>query len=154
MEIPFGSSDSIKLRKASQDDKEFAYQVKKAAFREYVERARGWEEDEQRKLHDRRFRAQDFRIIDLYGTDVGIMSVAIEPDCVFVNQLYILPEHQGQGVGRRCMLMVIEGASKLSLPVRLRVLKVNPRAVSFYERLGFALTGDTDTHFLMQNKRA
>ena len=42
MEIPFESSDSIKLRKASQDDKEFAYQVKKAAFREYVERAWGW----------------------------------------------------------------------------------------------------------------
>ena len=154
MEIPFGSSDSIKLRKASQDDKEFAYQVKKAAFREYVERAWGWEEDEQRKLHDQRFRAQDFRIIDLHGTDVGIMSVAIEPDCVFVNQLYILPEHQGQGVGGSCMSMVIEVGSKLTLPVRLRVLTVNPRAVSFYQRLGFAVTGDTDTHFLMQNKRA
>ena len=64
MEIPFESSDSIKLRKASQDDKEFAYQVKKAAFREYVERAWGWEEDGQRKLHYRRYRAQDFRIIN------------------------------------------------------------------------------------------
>ena len=154
MEIPFGSSDSLKLRKASQDDKEFAYQVKKAAFRGYVERAWGWEEDEQRKLHDRRFWAQDFRVIELDGKDVGIMSVAIEPDCVSVNQLYILPEHQGQGVGRGCMSMVVEVGSKLSLPVRLRVLKVNPRAVSFYERLGFAITGDTDTHFLMQNKRA
>ena len=88
-------TDAIKLRTACQDDKEFVYQVKCAAMREYVEQTWGWDEDVQRELHDRRFGTQEFQIVSLDGHDVGIMSVALEPDCVFLNQIYILPEHQG-----------------------------------------------------------
>ena len=78
------------------------------------------------------------------------MSVALQPDCVFVNQLYLLPEHQGQGIGRECVLVVIAQGNSLGLPVRLQVLKVNARAATFYKRLGFEITDETDTHFLMQ----
>lgn len=138
------------LRAAGPDDKRFAYDVRRAALREYVERVWGWDEDHQWQLHDRRFREQDVQIITLNGEDVGILSVAETPDCVFVNQLYILPEHQGQGIGRKCMLTVMERATSLGLPVRLQVMKVNPRAVAFYRRLGFTTTGETATHVQMQ----
>ena len=150
MEISFETSDNLTIRMAGEDDKEFAYQAKKAAFREYVEQVWGWDEEKQRKLHDRRFATQDFCVINLDGEDVGIMSVALKPDSVFVNQIYILPERQTQGIGRKCMSIVVQEGNKLNLPVRLRVLKVNHRAVAFYERLGFTITDDTDTHFLMQ----
>ncbi len=146
-------SDGLKLRKARQDDSEFTFQVKRAAFKDYVEQVWGWDEDSQRVLHDRRFAEQDYRVVCLDGRDVGMISVAVKPDSPFVNQLHILPDYQGQGIGRTCMLMVIDKGSKLGLPVRLQVLKVNPRAVAFYERLGFTITGDTDTHFLMQSTR-
>ena len=138
------------LRQASHEDKQFAYEVKRPAMREYVELVWGWDEDLQRQLHDRRFREQDSHIITLDGKDVGTMSVAVRPDSVFVNQLYVLPEHQGQGVGRKCMLMLMERGRSLDLPVRLQVMNVNPRAVAFYLRLGFTITDDTDTHVLMQ----
>ena len=98
MDISLEASDSLELRQASQDDNEFAYQVKKAAFREYVEQVWGWDEDEQRRFHYRRLQAQDFYVISLDGIDAGIMSLALEPDCVYANQLYVLPEHQGQGL--------------------------------------------------------
>ena len=143
-------TDAIKLREACQDDKEFVYQVKRAAMREYIEQTWGYDEDIQRKLHDRRFGSQEFQIVSLDGHDVGIMSVAQEPDCVFLNQVYILPGYQGQGIGRKCMLNVFERATRSNLPVKLRVLRVNPRAAAFYKRLGFTITGDTDTHLLMQ----
>ncbi len=151
METSLPLSDRLKLRKASQDDMEFAFQVKRAAFREYAELVWGWDEDMQRQLHDRRFREQDYRVISLDGKDIGIISMAVEPDCVFVNNLYILPEHQGQGVGRKCMQVILERGRDLGLTVRLQVLKVNPRAVAFYKRLGFTITDETDTHFLMQS---
>ena len=138
------------LRKATPDDKAFAYEVKRAAMREYVELVWGWDEDQQWQLHDRWFREQDFQVITLDGEDVGILSVAMRPDCLFVNQLYVLPEHQGRGIGRKCMLSVMERAKSLGLPVRLQVMKVNPRAVAFYQRVGFTTTGETTTHVLMQ----
>ncbi len=143
-------ADTITLRTACQDDKEFVYQVKLAAMREYIEQTWGWDEHFQRELHERRFESQEFQIVSLDGHDVGIMSVALEPDCVFLNQIYILPEHQGQGIGGKCMLNVFERATRSNLPVKLKVLRVNPRAVAFYERLGFTITGDTDTHLFMQ----
>ena len=68
-----------------------------------------------------------------------------------VIQLFLLPEHQGRQIGRRCMLLIMEEARQLGLPVRLRVMKVNPRALAFYERLGFTCTGETDTHDLMES---
>ena len=69
---------------------------------------------------------------------------------MFVNQVYVLPEHQGRGIGRVCMLAVMERAKGLGLPVRLQVMKVNPRAVAFYRRLGFTVTGETETHVRME----
>jgi GNAT superfamily N-acetyltransferase len=142
---------NLTLRKAGPSDSEFAYRTKRAAFKEVVEKVWGWDEEEQRQLHKRRFGKHDFRIINLDGTDIGIM-VAVAPDCVHVHQLFLLPEHQGKGIGSRCMSLIPEEARQLGLPVRLRVLKVNPRALAFYERLGFTRTGETDMHDLMEKK--
>lgn len=138
------------LQRMNTEDSEFAFCVKRAAFKEYVEKVSGWDEDEQRQLHDQRFGVQDFRLINLAGTDVGIMAIAVTPDCMKVNQLFLLPEHQGREIGRQCMLLVMEEARQLGLPVRLRVMKVNPRALAFYERLGFQRTGETNAHSLME----
>jgi GNAT superfamily N-acetyltransferase len=138
------------LRKAGPSDSAFAYRVKRAALKEYVEKVWGWDEGEQRQLHARRFGKHDFRIVNSGGTDVGIMAVAVAPDCVHVHQLFLLPEHQSKGVGSKCMALILEEARQLGLPVRLRVLKVNPRALTFYQRLGFTRTGETDTHNLLE----
>ena len=148
------SMGSPNLRKASLDDEEFAYRVKRTGLRQYVKQVWGWDEDQERRLHARRFREQDFRIIEVEGNDVGIMSFAVKPDCLFVYQLYLLPERQGRGIGRKCMLAVMEQGNNLGLPIRLRVMKVNTRAVTFYQRLGFEITDVTDAHFLMQRSRS
>ena len=142
--------DNVTLRQAEPNDSEFAYRVKKAALKEYVEQVYGWDEDEQRRLHQRRFDAQDVRIISVDGDDVGVMALAAAPDCLKVNQIFLLPAHQGKGVGAECMRRTIEQARQSGLPVRLRVLKVNPRALAFYQRLGFVPTGETDTHIQME----
>jgi RimJ/RimL family protein N-acetyltransferase len=48
------------------------------------------------------------------------------------------------------MLAIMEEAHGRGVSVRLRVLKVNPRARVFYERLGFVRAGETGTHDLME----
>ncbi|MCI0546872.1 MAG: GNAT family N-acetyltransferase [Candidatus Rokubacteria bacterium] len=142
--------NNLTLRKAGQGDSDFAYAVRRAAFRQYVQKLTGWNEDEQRELHDQRLRTQDFRVINLAGIDVGIIAVAVAKDCMKVNQLLLLPEHQGKQIGRQCMFLLMDEARRLGLPIRLRVMKVNPRGLVFYERLGFARTAETDTHDLLE----
>jgi GNAT superfamily N-acetyltransferase len=74
------------------------------------------------------------------------MALARLEDCIKVNQLFLLPAHQGKGIGEQCMRLIMEEARQAGLPIRLRVLKVNPRAQTFYQILSFTCTGDTETH--------
>ncbi len=80
------------------------------------------------------------------------MDVVREPDCIWVYKLFVLPEHQGKGIGRTCMTRVIADADRDGLPVRLSVLKVNTQALSFYRRLRFEEIGRTDTHVEMERR--
>jgi ribosomal protein S18 acetylase RimI-like enzyme len=142
--------DHLKLRRATDDDAEFAYRTKEAGFRRYVEQVWGWNDEEQRRLHARRYNSQEFSVIQLAGVDVGIIAVVREPDCFRLNQLFVLPEYQGKGIGTTCTMRVVEDASAAGLPVQLRVLKANRRAAAFFQSLGFRRVGESDTHFMMQ----
>jgi len=142
--------DNLRMRKATADDSEFAYRTKKAAFRKYVEKVWGWDAEEQRQLHERRFASQDFQVIQVSGIDVGILAIVRETDGVKVNQMFILPEYQRRGIGAACMMRIIEKAAASGLPVRLQVLKVNTRALAFFQRLGFSSSGESDTHVFME----
>jgi ribosomal protein S18 acetylase RimI-like enzyme len=140
----------VSFRRATPQDSEFAYQVKKATLAEYVRQVWGWDEAEQRRLHQRRFASQDFRVIAVSGVDVGILALSREPDCLKVNQLLVLPEYQGKGIGTACMKHVLQEAAAHKLPVRLQVLRANPRAAEFYRRLGFSKTGLDETRFQLE----
>jgi ribosomal protein S18 acetylase RimI-like enzyme len=139
----------ISLRPATSDDSEFVYRTKRASLREYVERTWGWNEGEQRELHSRRFAKRAHEIIRVAGADIGVLVKLVEPDCLRLLLICLIPEHQGRGLGRECMTGIMEEARRRRLPLRLRVLKANPRALAFYERLGFTRTGETDDHHEM-----
>ena len=140
----------LSLRKAHTSDSEFVFTVKKAAFREYVEQVWGWDDNYQRELHNRRFAAQDIQIIQFRGIDVGFLATSSTHNMLKVNQLFILPEYQGKGIGSACMTRIVDDANLEEKPVVLQVLKVNTRGVVFYRRLGFAIVGESPTHFQME----
>jgi ribosomal protein S18 acetylase RimI-like enzyme len=140
----------LSLNRATVDDSDFAFDMKTDAFRPYVEQSLGWNEVAQRQQHRHNFSRHDYRVITLDGTAQGVMSLAVERGCVKVNQIFLAPEFQGNGLGKRCMALIIAEAEHLGLPVRLRVMKVNPRAKAFYERLNFTVVSEIETHFTME----
>ena len=140
----------VALRSARQEDKEFAFDVKKAALGEYIREMYGWDEDEQRRLHQQRFRPSATRIIMYQRQDVGLLSTREMNDRVQLLQLFLLPEAQGKGIGSYVLAEVLAKAHRVRRPVELRVLTSNPRAKSFYERHGFTLVGQTETHYMMK----
>ena len=142
--------EGLKFRKAQATDSDFVFTVKKAAFREYVEQVWGWDEVYQKELHNRRFTSQDLRIIQFNGTDVGFLSTSSTTDTLNVDQVYILPEYQGKGIGPACLRGIIDDASLEQKPVTLQVLKINTRATAFYQRLEFAIVDENSTHFQMK----
>ena len=67
-----------------------------------------------------------------------------EPDMGEVFALYVLPEYHGTGVGRQLMDAALEKLAAYP-KICLWAVKGNGRAVRFYEKNGFRLTGEEKT---------
>ena len=142
--------EELSIRTAREMDSEFVFTTKKEAFREYVEQVWGWDESLQRELHEARFASHEFRIIGFRGTNVGFFAMSNTSEKVTLHQLFILPEYQGRGIGSACMTRIVNDAYMEQKPVKLQVLNVNTRAITFYQRLGFKIVSDDCTHVQME----
>jgi GNAT superfamily N-acetyltransferase len=134
-EIYFAQKDmhDISLRPATSGDAEFALHVTEACMRVYAEQTYGsWLGQADLDL------AFD-RIIQLAGTDIGLIGVERRSDHWFLDKLYLLPAYQNQGFGGCLLQRLMRDAKSAQTVVRLTVLEVNP-ARRFYERHGFVLT--------------
>jgi ribosomal protein S18 acetylase RimI-like enzyme len=151
LRIPHNNGmENVKLRKARASDGEFAYQVRKLAFGKYVDQVWGWDETEQQRLHQKRFASQEFRVVQWSDIDVGILALVREHGVIKINQLLVLPDYQGKGIGGACLSRIIDKAAACESAVRVQVLKVNSRAMVFFERLGFRKIGETEIHVQME----
>lgn len=137
------------LRAATFDDLDFLYDLRRAAMKTYVEQTWGWDEGWQQAYFRQNFTPATIQIIRSDGRDVGALSVEQRAGEVYVRSIEILPECQCRGIGTSILKEVLERAGQSGKVVALQVLKVN-RARRLYERLGFAVVGETPTHFLMQ----
>ena len=61
-----------------------------------------------------------------------------EPATLVISRLYILPSHQGRGIGLR-LLGALQERHPDAGTLRLFTAAENPRAVAFYRREGFAV---------------
>lgn len=138
---------AFQLRPAKTTDFDFLYNLKVACLKEYVTATWGWDEEFQRAHFARHFDLNHNQIITVNNHDVGQLQVEYRPDEVFLAGLYILPGYQRRGLGTAVIRELLREADQR--PVQLQVLKVNP-ARHLYERLGFHVTGETDTHYQMQ----
>lgn len=138
----------IRTRQSEDSDHGFLRELHHAAYREVVTRQFGtWVESDQDTWFEQTA-ASPIRVIELDGVPVGAISVHDAADHVFLAELQIAPEFQNQGIGSAMLRAELARATSLGLPIRLRVLLQN-RALALYQRHGFTVTGETETHYLM-----
>ncbi len=140
------------LRQATDADDDFLYRLHVAAMGDLVARVWGWDDAWQERFFADHFDPAPARIVVVDGEDVGVVAVEWGAAEAFLCTIEILPEYQGRGLGAALVRRVIAEADGRHLPVRLRVLKINP-ARRLYERLGFVISGETETHYLMTTLR-
>ena len=85
-------------------------------------------------------------VAEIAGSLVGFAAasalVAVIPPEAELENLAVLTTAQGQGVGGRLLLAVLDWAASLGAgPVRLEVRSANAAAVRLYRRHGFVQTG-------------
>jgi ribosomal protein S18 acetylase RimI-like enzyme len=77
-------------------------------------------------------------VAELGGRAAGYVAVERRGDAVRIEQLFVSPEHEGEGVGRQ----LLEYAEGYAISSGARLLEViaeadNRRALEFYRRRGF-----------------
>jgi ribosomal protein S18 acetylase RimI-like enzyme len=141
----------FELRPATAADRDLLWGLHRAAMREVVERAWGWDEPWQRAHFHARFDPAAFSVIVAGGREVGALRLERRACELYLADIQIAPEEQGRGLGSAVLRHVIAEADGLAAAVTLQVLKVNVRARRLYERLGFYVTGEVDPHVLMRH---
>jgi ribosomal protein S18 acetylase RimI-like enzyme len=144
-------SVSISLRLANPADSEFAYEVLCRTIRPYAEQTFGlWQEAQVRNMLASNISAGVTKIVVAGIEPVGILSVRELEDHLQLEQIFLLPGCQGNGIGTELVREILLRAKQLQVPVRLRVLRVNP-AKRLYERMGFFVTAEEPQRFYMQS---
>jgi ribosomal protein S18 acetylase RimI-like enzyme len=138
------------VRKVNPGDEEFLYRMHKATMLPYVENTWGpWDDEWQRTYFHDHFLPDQMTVIQIEGQDVGVMRVQERTEEIYLAILEILPEFQNRGIGTAVIQTLLKKANQQGKPVALKVLKVNLPARSLYQRLGFGVTGEDATHYIM-----
>lgn len=144
-------SDPITLRTAQPEDLEFLFELLKASLGPYVEQTYGpWQEDVQRARFFESTQPETHEVVECEGRRIGCLKVERRPNEIVLQRVFLLPAFQNRGIGTRLVRELLSEARSSGMPIRLRVFKVNP-AQELYRRLGFAVTGETETHVLMEH---
>ncbi len=141
------------FRNCTLDDFDFLFELKKQNFKWYVDKIWGWNDNDQKKRlkQDLEEHLAHKRIILIDNKEVGIYAVhTTENGDLFINEISILKEYQNKGIGRKILEEQLKENRQKGIRTILQVFKDNP-AKSLYEKLGFKVYGETETHYQMEN---
>lgn len=141
---------SFELIRATEADKPFLLSLRKSTMAEHLEKAGLYLSDAEHEF--RLNHAYEFSyLIICSGEKVGTLKYRELADKIEIMQIQIHPRNQGKGLGRMVMERVLDWSKERHKKIELTVLKASPARL-FYERLGFAITGEDDHEFYMERK--
>lgn len=143
------------LRPARVDDPdefEWLYRLNKRSYLDVVVRQFGkWDERFQREMFSENWgTGRAAHIIEREAKPIGVLSFESRIDHIWLQEIQIVPEHQGNGLGTAIINRLAECARAKHLAFRLQVLHENHRAKKLYEQLGFRQIGSFEHHYLME----
>ena len=132
----------LSTRLASQSDAKIIANLFLASRKEYISFAPLVHSDEaiQQWMHDILIPNSQVWVVEQNNVIIGMMAIVEKQRINWIEQLYVLPQATGQGVGA----LLIAKAKSLNLPIRLRTFQENLGARRFYERHGFKMIEFSD----------
>ena len=138
-----------RLVKATINDADFFYDVKKTVLKGYIEKIWGWDEDFQLQFHQENYNFLNTYMIQCERIYIGTVEIKEEENRIFICSLYLLPVYQGKGIGSAIINQYVNKAADTEKRIELEVLKLNVNAIRLYERIGFKIAGGDDSKFFM-----
>ncbi len=133
--------NDIAVRPASGDDVAAIDACAKAAYAKYMPRM---DREPAPMVADfaAHVAAGEVHVVTVGGAVAGYIVIMARPDCLFVDNVAVQPDRQGQGLGLRLMAFAEETARRSNLPrLRLYTNLAMSENLDFYGHLGFTETG-------------
>jgi ribosomal protein S18 acetylase RimI-like enzyme len=126
------------------------WRIHAETMRDYVAATYGWDDTVQEEMfRDDWERKRDRRVLIDGDCIVAVWQVVRRDGQLFLGSIEVTPSYQGRGIGTAILTRLLADAASAGLTAALTVMKVNTRARQLYERLGFAVAGETATHLQM-----
>ena len=133
----------VAFANTTSDDIETLVQIRIEAMRESLERIGRFDPVRARERFVASFEPAQCRFILVDGAKAGFVLIRPEPGRLYLAHLYIVPDHQGKGVGAAALEAVLADADVEGVPVGLGALR-DSDSNRFYQRHGFVKTGEDE----------
>ena len=142
------------LRKYENTDYEFVYEVKKNAYKKYVEQCwEKWNEIDQRnRFKESMGNTFDRTYIIMFNDErIGFyQGQVVNERTYYIENICIIPEYQGKGIGTEILKSVINEYSDKN--IEIQYFKQN-LVGNLYKKLGFEPNGETEFHYQMIKRK-
>ncbi|HKR46442.1 MAG TPA: GNAT family N-acetyltransferase [Paraburkholderia sp.] len=134
-----------------QSDADTLVAIRIAAMRESLERIGRFDPQRARERFLASFDPALCRFIEVDGVRSGFILIRPHADHWLLDHLYVLSEHQGNGIGAAVLRDVFANADAQRMPIRLGALR-GSNSNRFYQRYGFVQTdeGEWDIYYVRQ----
>lgn len=134
---------NIAFSDTTQSDADTLVALRIAAMRESLERIGRFDAQRARERFLESFDPALCRFIEFNGVRVGFILVRPHADHWGLDHLYILPEHQGIGIGTAVLRNVFANADAQRMPIIVGALR-GSNSNRFYQRHGFVQTEEEE----------
>lgn len=142
------------LKKYENTDYEFVYEIKKNAYKKYIEQCYGkWDDiDQKNRFKESMEKTFDRTYIIIFNNErIGFyQGQVVNERTYYVENICIIPEYQGKGIGTEILKSVINEYSDKN--IEIQYFKQNPIG-RLYEKLGFEHNGETEFHYQMIKRK-
>lgn len=126
------------------------YLIKKHSNKTYIDIIWGWDEAYQRKDFESSFDVDNFKLIKSKHQTIGFVELLETDDVINITELHIKPDFQGCGIGSDIIKTTLGKAKHQAKTVTTGCFKINECALKLYKILGFEISDETDTHFMLE----
>jgi ribosomal protein S18 acetylase RimI-like enzyme len=138
-----GLAMQLSFSPTNTNDAEALVAMRMAAMRDSLERIGRFDPQRARERFLAAFEPTLCRFIEADGARVGFVLVRPQADHQLLDHLYVLPEHQGRGIGAQVLREIFASADAVRLPVRVGALRGSD-SNRFYRRHGFAQVSESE----------
>ena len=85
-----------------------------------------------------------FVLLEVEGMPQGFLSFEEKDECIFLHKLYLRPETQGMGFGKKMLLVAIDFAIDSKKPNVELTVNRNNKFLEFYMSQGFQIKEEKD----------